>query len=156
MKKERSFLGSHLRACLMAICLLFATAVSAQNVTVKGTVQDQNGEPVIGATVKVDGAQTGTVTNFDGEFTLSCRNGATLNVSYIGYKSQQIKAETGKNLLVILEDEATALTEVVVTAMGIKKDSKKLGYSVSTVGAEELTKVGAPTFASAMYGKATL
>jgi len=154
MKKERSFLGSHLRACLMAICLLFATAVSAQNVTVKGTVQDQNGEPVIGATVKVDGTQTGTVTNFDGEFTLSCRNGATLNVSYIGYKAQQIKAESGKNLLVILEDEATALTEVVVTAMGIKKDAKKLGYSVSTVGAEELTKVGSPTFASAMYGKA--
>ena len=154
MKKERSFLGSHLRACLMAICLLFATAVSAQNVTVKGTVQDQNGEPVIGATVKVDGTQTGTVTNFDGEFTLSCRNGATLNVSYIGYKAQQIKAESGKNLLVILEDEATALSEVVVTAMGIKKDAKKLGYSVSTVGADELTKVGAPTFASAMYGKA--
>ena len=94
------------------------------------------------------------MTNFDGEFTLSCRNGATLNVSYIGYKAQQIKAESGKNLLVILEDEATALSEVVVTAMGIKKDAKKLGYSVSTVGADELTKVGAPTFASAMYGKA--
>ena len=138
----------------MAICMLFATAVNAQNVTVKGTVQDQNGEPVIGATVKVDGAQTGTVTNYDGEFTMSCKNGATLIVSYIGYKTQQVKAESGKDLLVILEDEATALTEVVVTAMGIKKDSKKLGYSVSTVGADELTKVGSPTFASAMYGKA--
>jgi hypothetical protein len=70
MEKERSFLSSHLRACLMAMCLLFATAISAQNVTVKGTVSDQNGDPIIGATVKVDKAQSGTVTNFDGDFQL--------------------------------------------------------------------------------------
>lgn len=154
MEKEKSFLSSHLRACLMAFCLLFAAAINAQNVTVKGNVSDQNGEPVIGATVKVANAQTGTVTNFDGDFTLSCREGAMLDISYIGYKAQQIKAESGKVLQVVLEEEATALSEVVVTAMGIKKDAKKLGYSVSTVGAEELTKVGSPTFASAMYGKA--
>lgn len=154
MEKGKSFSSSHLRACLMAICLLFATAVSAQNVTVKGNVSDQNGEPIIGATVKVANSQTGTVTNFDGDFTISCREGAMLDVSYIGYKAQQVKAESGKSLQIVLEEEATALTEVVVTAMGIKKDAKKLGYSVSTVGAEELTKVGAPTFASAMYGKA--
>ena len=154
MEKGKSFSSSHLRACLMAICLLFAAAVSAQNVTVKGNVSDQKGEPIIGATVKVANTQTGTVTNFDGDFTISCREGAMLDISYIGYTTQQVKAESGKSLQIVLEEEATALTEVVVTAMGIKKDAKKLGYSVSTVGAEELTKVGAPTFASAMYGKA--
>ena len=138
----------------MAICLLFAAAVSAQNVTVKGNVTSLNGEPIIGATVKVANTQTGTVTNFDGDFTISCREGAMLDISYIGYTTQQVKAESGKVLQIVLEEEATALSEVVVTAMGIKKDAKKLGYSVSTVGAEELTKVGAPTFASAMYGKA--
>jgi len=154
MEKGKSFSSSHLRACLMAICLLFAAAVSAQNVTVKGNVTSLNGEPIIGATVKVANTQTGTVTNFDGDFTISCREGAMLDISYIGYTTQQVKAESGKVLQIVLEEEATALSEVVVTAMGIKKDAKKLGYSVSTVGAEELTKVGAPTFASAMYGKA--
>ncbi|SEA28569.1 TonB-linked outer membrane protein, SusC/RagA family [Xylanibacter ruminicola] len=154
MKKEKSFLSSHLRVCMMAICLLFAAVVNAQNVTVKGNVTDQKGEPVIGATVKAEGTQTGTVTNYDGDFTINCRNGATLNISYIGFASKQVKAEAGKFLSIVLEEEATTLNEVVVTAMGIKKDAKKLGYSVSTVGAEELTKVGSPTFASAMYGKA--
>ena len=138
----------------MAICLLFAAVVNAQNVTVKGNVLDTKGDPIIGATIKVEGAQAGTVTNYDGDFTISCRNGATLNVSYIGFAPKQVKAETGKVLKIVLEEEATTLNEVVVTAMGIKKDAKKLGYSVSTVGAEELTKVGSPTFASAMYGKA--
>ena len=147
-------MGSHLRACLMAICLLFATAVSAQNVTVKGTVQDQNGEPIIGATVKVEGTQTGTVTNFDGEFTIACRNGATLNVSYIGYTTKQVKADSGRLINVVLEEEATTLNEVVVTALGIKKDQKKLGYAVSSINSDELIKTGASNFASALYGKA--
>lgn len=154
MEKENFFLASRLRACLMAVCLLFAAAVSAQNVTVKGSVTDQNSEPIIGATVKVVGTQTGTVTNFDGDFTLSCREGATLSISYIGYTTKEVKATSGQPLQIVLEEESTTLNEVVVTAMGIKKDAKKLGYSVSTVGAEELTKVGSPTFASAMYGKA--
>jgi TonB-linked SusC/RagA family outer membrane protein len=154
MKQEKSFIGSRLRAYLTTICLLFAIAVSAQNVTVNGNVKDQNGEPIIGATIKVENSQTGTVTNFNGDFSISCRNGATLVISYIGYNTQQVTAESGKHIEVVLEEEATALNEVVVTAMGIKKDAKKLGYSVSTVGAEELTKVGSPTFASAMYGKA--
>lgn len=139
---------------MLVLCLLFTGIANAQNVTVKGNVTDLNGEPIIGATVKVEGTQTGTVTNYDGDFTISCREGALLTVSYIGYTAQQAKAESGKTIQIVLEEESTTLSEVVVTAMGIKKDAKKLGYSVSTVGAEELTKVGAPTFASAMYGKA--
>ncbi|MBQ6378168.1 MAG: SusC/RagA family TonB-linked outer membrane protein [Prevotella sp.] len=139
---------------MLVLCLLFTGIANAQNVTVKGNVTDLNGEPIIGATVKVEGTQTGTVTNYDGDFTISCREGTLLTVSYIGYTAQQAKAESGKTIQIVLEEESTTLSEVVVTAMGIKKDAKKLGYSVSTVGAEELTKVGAPTFASAMYGKA--
>ena len=155
MEKEKSFLSSHLRACMMAICLLFAAAVSAQNVTVKGNVVDQNGEPIIGATVKVANSQTGTVTNFDGDFTISCRDGATLVVSYIGYTSKEVKAEGGKDLRIVLEEEATTLNEVVVTALGIKKDQKKLGYAISSINSDELIKTGASNFASALYGKAS-
>ena len=71
MKRKANFFRSHLRACLTALCLTFALTMTAQNQTVKGTVTDQNGEPVVGATVKVKGAKTGTVTNVDGQYTLS-------------------------------------------------------------------------------------
>ena len=154
MKKEKSFLSSHLRVCMMAICLLFAAVVNAQNVTVKGNVSDTKGDPIIGATVKVEGTQTGTVTNYDGDFTVACRNGATLNVSYIGFAPKQVKAEAGKVLRIVLEEEATTLNEVVVTALGIKKDQKKLGYAISSINSDELIKTGASNFASALYGKA--
>ncbi|MBQ6053848.1 MAG: SusC/RagA family TonB-linked outer membrane protein [Prevotella sp.] len=139
---------------MMAICLLFAAVVNAQNVTVKGSVLDTKGDPIIGATIKVEGAQAGTVTNYDGDFTISCRNGATLNVSYIGFAPKQVKAETGKVLKIVLEEEATTLNEVVVTALGIKKDQKKLGYAISSINSDELIKTGASNFASALYGKA--
>ena len=148
------FLSSHMRACMMAICLLFAAVVNAQNVTVKGNVLDTKGDPIIGATVKVEGTQTGTVTNYDGDFTVACRNGATLNVSYIGFAPKQVKAEAGKVLRIVLEEEATTLNEVVVTALGIKKDQKKLGYAISSINSDELIKTGASNFASALYGKA--
>lgn len=148
------FLSSHMRACMMAICLLFAAVVNAQNVTVKGSVLDTKGDPIIGATIKAEGTQTGTVTNYDGDFTISCRNGATLNVSYIGFAPKQVKAETGKVLKIVLEEEATTLNEVVVTALGIKKDQKKLGYAISSINSDELIKTGASNFASALYGKA--
>ena len=148
------FLSSHMRACMMAICLLFAAVVNAQNVTVKGNVSDTKGDPIIGATVKVEGTQTGTVTNYDGDFTVACRNGATLNVSYIGFAPKQVKAEAGKVLRIVLEEEATTLNEVVVTALGIKKDQKKLGYAISSINSDELIKTGASNFASALYGKA--
>ena len=138
----------------MAICLLFAAVVNAQNVTVKGNVLDTKGDPIIGATVKVEGTQTGTVTNYDGDFTVACRNGATLNVSYIGFAPKQVKAEAGKVLRIVLEEEATTLNEVVVTALGIKKDQKKLGYAISSINSDELIKTGASNFASALYGKA--
>lgn len=139
---------------MMAICLLFAAVVNAQNVTVKGSVLDTKGDPIIGATIKAEGTQTGTVTNYDGDFTISCRNGATLNVSYIGFAPKQVKAETGKVLKIVLEEEATTLNEVVVTALGIKKDQKKLGYAISSINSDELIKTGASNFASALYGKA--
>ncbi len=154
MKKKESFYRSHLRACMTALCMFFALAINAQSISVKGSVTDQTGEPVVGATVRVIGAGTGTVTNYDGNYSLSCASNATLEFSYIGYATQTEPVNGRTVINVVLQDESTAIDEVVVTAMGIKKDAKKLGYSVATVGADELTKVGSPTFASAMYGKA--
>ena len=153
MKRKANFFRSHLRACLTALCLAFTMTMTAQNQTVKGTVTDQNGEPVVGATVKVKGAKSGTVTNLNGEYTLSVPANSSLEISYVGLTPQEVKV-TGSTMNITLDDSATALDEVVVTAMGIKKDEKALGYAVATLSAADLTKTASPTFASAMYGKA--
>ena len=153
MKKKESFYRSHLRACMTVLCMFFALAINAQSISVKGSVTDQAGEPIVGATVRVVGAGNGTVTNYDGNYSLSCDRNATLEFSYIGFatKTEPVNGRTVIN--VVLQDESTALSEVVVTAMGIRKDQKKLGYAVASVNADELVKTGAPNFATALYGK---
>ena len=153
MKKKESFYRSHLRACMTALCMFFALAINAQSISVKGSVTDQTGEPIVGATVRVIGAGTGTVTNYDGNYSLSAASNATLEFSYIGYATQTVPVNGRTVINVVLQDESTAIDEVVVTAMGIRKDQKKLGYAVASVNADELVKTGAPNFAAALYGK---
>ena len=153
MKKKESFYRSHLRACMTVLCMLFALAINAQSISVKGSVTDQTGEPIVGATVRVVGAGSGTVTNYDGNYSLSCDRNATLEFSYIGFATQTEPVNGRTVINVVLQDESTALNEVVVTAMGIRKDQKKLGYAVASVNADELVKTGAPNFAAALYGK---
>lgn len=130
-------------------------SITQQNGACKGTVIDSTGEPVIGASILVKGTTNGTITDLDGNFTISgVQRGATLVVSFVGYTTQEV-VWNGQPLNVTLEDDSQALEEVVVTAMGIKKDAKKVGYAISTVKAEDLTKTGATTLASGLYGKAT-
>lgn len=125
-----------------------------QNGAATGTVVDAYGEPLTGASVIVKGTTKGAMVGNDGKFSIAgVKAGQVLRVTFIGYKAQEVKWE-GQPLNIVLEEDNNALEEVVVTALGIKKDAKKVGYSIASVGAEELTKTGAPTFASAMYGKA--
>lgn len=118
---------------------------------VKGTVTDAAGEPLIGATVKVVGTAKGTVTNIDGVFTLDCTPGTMLEVSYVGYKAVQVKAVNG--MQVKLADDGKALSEVVVTALGIKRERKALGYGLSEVKGEELTKAKETNVINSLAGK---
>lgn len=125
-----------------------------QSSTCKGVVIDTTGEPVIGASILVKGTTTGTITDFDGNFEIpNVKKGATLVISFMGYETQEI-VWNGQDLKVTLKDDSQQLEEVVVTALGIKKDAKKLGYAVSTIGADDLTKAAAPTLGAALYGKA--
>ena len=146
--------SSYTRACLTMLLLFFTTAMLAQNIAVKGSVKDTNGDPIIGANVRVQGIATGVITNISGDYTISCSPKATLIFSYIGYENQSIAVAGRRTIDVVLKDASTTLNEVVVTAMGIKKDEKKLGYAVATVGSDEIVKVGSSNFASAIYGKA--
>jgi TonB-linked SusC/RagA family outer membrane protein len=122
--------------------------------TATGTITDANGEPLPGVAVMEKGnATNGTMTDVDGKFSLKVSAGATLAISYLGFEKQEVKA--GTDLNIILKEEAGMLDEVVVTALGIKKDAKALGYSVSNIKASELVKTGSPNFATALYGKAS-
>ena len=152
MEKERNAKGLLRRALWTMLFMLFSVGVYAQDITVRGSVVDQNGDPVIGASVKAAGAKVGAVTNADGEFLIKCPANSQLEVSYIGFATQTVNASD--NVSIVMSEDVNGLNEVVVTALGIKKDARKVGYAVSQVKAEDLVKTGAPNFASALYGKA--
>ncbi len=125
----------------------------SNNVKVTGTVTDENGDPVIGATVREKGSQNGTATDLDGNFTLNAPSGSTLVVSYIGYKAQEVVAKGGTPLTISLQPESQQIEEVVVTALGIKRSEKALSYNVQKVGGEKLTEVKNPNFMNSLAGK---
>lgn len=120
---------------------------------IKGVVKDNHGEPIIGANVKVKGTTVGSITDLDGNFTLSVPKGALLEVSYIGYTSKEVKVVDTKSLEVILEEDTKVLNEVVVTALGIKKESKALTYNVQELKAADLVTVKDANFMNSLAGK---
>ena len=117
---------------------------------ISGTVEDANG-PLIGATIKVVGAAQGTVTDFDGNFKIKCKPGDLLEVSYVGYTSVQVKASEG--MKVTMSEDKTQLSEVVVTALGIKRERKALGYALSEVKGEDLQKAKETNVINSLEGK---
>ena len=118
-----------------------------------GKVVDAAGEPIIGASVLVKGTGTGAVTDVNGKFSVDAAVGSTLEVSFIGYKSVTIKVANATTYNVTLQDDFQALDEVVVTAMGIKKDRKALGYAIDNVGAEELMRNKSANAINSLAGK---
>lgn len=121
---------------------------------ISGTVtSSDDGEPVVGASVLIDGTKTGTVTDVDGHFTLNAPAGAKLVVSYLGMKPQTVKASP--NMKIKLNADDKTLDEVVVTAMGITREKKSLGYETQELKAEDLNVAGTSSLASAMQGKLT-
>ncbi len=156
MKKKEITSRFSLRAILAVLTMFFVvTTVSAQNITVKGSVVDQAGEPIVGATVRVLGASIGVATDIDGHYSITCHSGATLEFTYIGFMSKAVDVKGQTTLNVVMEEGSANLDEVVVTALGIKKDAKKLGYAVSSVGAEDLVRTGSANIAAGLYGKAS-
>lgn len=128
-----------------------ALMIVQQNRTIKGTVLDELGEPIIGANVLVKGTATGTITDFDGNFSLEVGANQMLEVSYIGYVTQTVKPVNG--MQIILKEDAKALDEVVVTALGIKKEAKSLSYNVQQLKSNEATKLADANFVNNLNGK---
>lgn len=120
---------------------------------IKGVVKDQNGEPVIGANVSVKGTTLGTITGLDGDFVLEVPENALIQVSYIGYVSQELRLGGRNHLDVVLKEDSQALEEVVVVGYGVQKKVNLTG-SVSSIKSEELERQPIVTMKDALSGLA--
>lgn len=131
-----------------------STSVSQEEKkTITGRITDAKGEPLIGVTIMEKGTTNGSITDYDGNYTLSAASNAVLQFSYIGYQSVEMSVE-GKTVIDITMNEDTeVLDEVVVTALGIKREKKMLGYAVQELKSDELNKTGDPSVTSALQGK---
>ena len=147
MKKVKLFL-----ACLLAVA---TTALYAQNITVKGTVTDaSNGEPVTGAAVVVQGSATSyALTDVQGAFSINAPRNGVLVVSNMGYKTQSVEVNGMTVINIALEPDAEYLDEVVVTAQGLTRKQKAIGYSAQVINDEKLNITHAPALGNALAGK---
>ena len=136
---------------MVSLFLFVGTALAQTKVT--GTVLSQeDGQPIIGAAVKVDGTSTGMLTDVNGKFSLTLPEGKkTLTISYLGFQPKTVAAKNG--MRVFLKADATSLDEVVVTAMGIKRSAKALGYSATSLDGEEIAEVRTNDIMSGLAGK---
>lgn len=121
--------------------------------TIKGKIVDEKGEPLIGVNVAVDGTNTGTITDLDGNFSMSALANSTLKVSYIGYATQLIAVSEKEFYSITMRPDNEVLDEVVVTALGIKREVKSLTYNVQEMKAADLTAVKDASFMNSLAGK---
>lgn len=132
----------------------FGLAIGHSQSVLNGKVLDENNVPLPGASVVVKGSSNGVATDFDGNFTIEVLNlSNVVVVSYIGYLSQELIFSNQANLIVVLQPDSQKLDEVVVTALGIKRDKKSLGYSSQEVGSEEINTSKEPNVLNSLSGK---
>ena len=171
MRKKFGFVNqcsAWLRSCAVMVLLAapFATALAGETLVsprpalqsmpadnkITGQVLDENGEPLIGVTVTVKGTKVVAITDIDGNFTIAVpASNSVLQFSYLGYKLKEERAANG--MQVRLDPDSNALTEVVVTALGIKKEAKSLSYNVQQVNSEGIMKVQDANFVNSLNGK---
>jgi len=144
----------------LSLILLFvfagATILHAQTIAITGTVTSsvEGGGPIIGLTVAVKGTTVGTITDVDGKYSLSVpQEATTISFSYIGMKKQEIEIAGRKVIDVIMEPDILGLDEVIVTAVGIQRSSKSVGYSVSSVSADKTQAKSEPDMLRTLQGK---
>lgn len=130
-----------------------AYAQTGEKIVVKGVVKDAAGDPLTGATVAEKGSTNGTMTDIDGGFSLSVASDGILSVTYVGFLSKDVAVKGKATIDIILEEDSQVLDEVVVTALGIKRDRKSLGYALSEVKGDQLTETRDANVANSLSGK---
>lgn len=151
LEKQKIEMKKSLRLIvLLAIQCVFAGFASAE--TIKGVVTDSKGESIIGATVREKGTNVGTITDIDGKFNITVKSTQSkLVFSYVGYTTLEMNVTA--QMKVILQEDAQSLDEVVVTALGIKREKKSLGYAIQEVKGEDLTKVKSNNVMNSLAGR---
>ncbi|MDR0429634.1 MAG: SusC/RagA family TonB-linked outer membrane protein [Tannerellaceae bacterium] len=134
----------------LALFFIGIGIVTAQT-QVRGTVVDEVGEPVIGASIRVKGTSQGTVTDIDGNFSVSTPANATLIISYVGMITQEVRATTSMNI--VLKSDTELLEELVVTGMGLSRERKALGYAATQVGSDEISAAKSGFVMAGLNGK---
>ncbi len=138
----------------MTLLFSFAVVMIHAQVKITGNVKGTNNEPMIGASVVESGTNNGTITDIDGNFELMVKDlSKSLNVSYIGFQTKTVKIENQTSLMITLEDDAIGLSEVTVTALGIKREKKALGYAVQDVKGDDLIKARETNILNSLAGK---
>lgn len=139
---------------VLLMCITVSFAQTNGSITVTGTVVDEKGESIIGATVQVEGTTNGVITDIDGKYSVRVENDkSTLRFSFVGLVPVVEQVKERRIINVVLKSDTEVLDEVVVTALGIKKEKKKLGYAVQDLDAPALTKIPAANTASNLTGK---
>lgn len=124
----------------------------SQATSIKGNVKDASGEVLMGVSIMEVGTTNGTITDINGNFAINASTKGALKISYIGYQAQTIKVAGVKNLQINLKEDEKHLDEVVVTALGIKREKKALGYAVDNVGGESLVKAKSTNVINSLAG----
>ena len=142
-----------MKKILFVLTCLFCSAAMMASITVTGTViSAEDGLPVIGASVLEKGTSNGTITDFDGIYELTVADDAVLVFSYVGLSSQELKV-SGPVMDVTLKGDAIAMEEVVVTAMGVVQEKKRLNFAVQNIGGDALTENKSANFVNSLQGK---
>lgn len=146
------------RTTVRMLLLLFMSVFSVyafaqQKRTVTGSVQDEQGAPISGATFVIKGTRTGGTTDGQGTFTISITNDVTLVFTAVGFISKEVPTAGVNELLVVLKKDEKSLDEVIVTGFGMKKETKKLAYAVTEIKGDEITRAVTPNVVNALQGK---
>ncbi len=155
--KARSFLLT-VTLCTLTVSSLLASTTTEMNAievfqsTITGSINDENGSPLPGASVVVKGTSSGTQTDFDGNYTIEAPSDATLIISYVGYKTQEIAIDNRSSVDVGMEVDASQLDEVVVVGYGTQKKGEVTG-SISTIGAEAIERIATSSSIDAIKGQ---
>lgn len=154
--KNKSILTTNRRIwlCIIALLLFFAIPTSAQNRRITGVVVDQSGDPLPGANIVVVGnTNIGATSDLNGKFSLNAPAQSALTISFLGYKTRTIRLPKEDQIRIVLEEDSKALGEVVVTALGISREAKSLGYARQAIDTESLQDIRDPNLLNSLSGK---
>lgn len=138
---------------LTLLLVLVVQIAFAQEMTITGTVTDEDGLPLPGVNIVIEGTSTGVQTDFDGNYSINANQGDVLVFSFVGLQTAEYTVGNNDTIDVILEADAAQLDEVVVTALGIEREKKSLGYATQEVGGEEVSDVPTTNFMNSLSGK---